>query len=204
MTLDGINLTGARRTEGTRHKDDWYKTPAKALDDLLEVWFVRGFRTPIWENACGDGVLVKKLKEMGYRYTVGSDLVNRSNGAYAVNDFLDNPYWFVDEHHIQPTTIITNPPFKHALEWVQKSLKVVTDDGLVILLLKFTFLESLKRRKFFRSNRQLKYVFVYSKRLQIWKGDEVKPVNIRNSGTIMYAWFVWDKTYNGLPSIDWI
>jgi hypothetical protein len=29
-------------------------------------------------------------------------------------------------------------------------------------------------------------------------------LNKKNSGLIAYAWFIWDKSYDGKPKINWI
>ena len=44
--------------------------------------------------------------------------------------------------------IITNPPYKYAKEFVEKSLELIREGGKVAMLLKLTFLEGQKRQVF--------------------------------------------------------
>jgi hypothetical protein len=45
--------------------------------------------------------------------------------------------------------IITNPPYKFALEFVEKALELITDGHKVAMFLKLQFLEGKARRAFF-------------------------------------------------------
>jgi len=45
--------------------------------------------------------------------------------------------------------IITNPPYRYALNFVQKALESVRIGGKVAMFLKLQFLEGKERRKFF-------------------------------------------------------
>ena len=93
--------------------------------------------------------------------------------------------------------IITNPPYKLALEFCEHALKCA--DKKVAMLLKLVFLEGISRYEFFKTS-PLKKVYVFCKRQPIraktYKGD--------NSSMIAYAWFVWEKDYDGEPTLDWI
>lgn len=68
------------------------------------------------------------------------------------------------------------------------------------MFLKLSFLESERRKSMFE-NSPLKTVYVFSKRVQLYPEGQPKP---KNSGTIAYAWFVWEKGYAGEPMIKWI
>ena len=60
--------------------------------------------------------------------------------------------------------IITNPPFKDALNIIKKALDDVKDDGWVIMLLRLNFFGS-KQRKAFWDEFMPKYAFVHHKRI---------------------------------------
>jgi len=68
-----------------------------------------------------------------------------------------------------------------------------------VTLLKLVFLESIGRKSLFDKN-MLQTVYVFRRRLKIYKDG----VMGKNSGLIAYAWYVWDKKYNGSPKIEWI
>lgn len=193
----GINIVGSKRSDSLeRDQFDLYKSPKRVIKDLLHLIRLNDFN--IWENACGDGVLVTELKKFTNSNVVGSDIKNYT-GKYFVNDFLVNPSWFKKKFGIKPDVIITNPPYKHATIWVIKSLKA--SDRYVILLLKLVFLEGVNRHtELFRRYEQLKNIYIYSFRLRVTH----KLYRSRSAGTVCYAWFVWDKLYSGQPVINWI
>jgi len=64
----------------------------------------------------------------------------------------------------KPDVIITNPPFKDALDIIKKALEDVKDDGWVIMLLRLNFFGS-KQRKAFWDDFMPKYAFVHHKRI---------------------------------------
>ena len=173
-----------------REKNDFYPSPPHTIYDLVEYEsFDDGL---IWEPACGDGAMSEPLKDIyGDDKVYSTDLIDRGYGDKTGIDFLNNNLG------INPDYIITNPPYKHGKEFVLEALKKANKK--VAMLMKLVFLESKSRYKMFK-NTPLKKVLVYSKRLEIYKNG----VEQENSGLIAYAWFIWDKRYNGKPKIDWI
>ncbi|HFC76734.1 MAG TPA: NAD(P)-dependent oxidoreductase [Candidatus Moranbacteria bacterium] len=147
----------------------------------------------MWENACGEGHLSDRLKELGYEVAT-SDIIDRNGCVDQIIDFLSfNGNWHGD--------ILTNPPYKYAQGWVEKSMKVLRKNSKLYLFLKLTFLEGQKRRKMFEKYPP-KYVYVFSKRIQVAiNGD---PEMFKKSSAAAYAWFVWQKGFNGNPIIKWI
>lgn len=95
--------------------------------------------------------------------------------------------------------IVTNPPYKYALEFVNQSKKLAKKK--IAMFLKTVFLESESRYEMFLDKEfPLKTVYQFSKRVTLTK-DGIK---MKNSGMISYAWYVWDKDYSGEPTIQWI
>ena len=70
----------------------------------------------------------------------------------------------------------------------------------VILLLNIYYLSSTERYEMLK-NSHLQYVYVHSERVTMYPYGEEKP---KSSGTKMFAWFVWNKKYNGEPIIRWV
>jgi hypothetical protein len=122
---------------------------------------------------------------------MASDLYDRGYGHAGV-DFL-KAYEKVDN-------IITNPPYKHALEFVEHALKLA--DKKVAMFLKLTFLEGKVRYSFFQENPPRR-VYVFSYRANCYRNGEVENFKHKSS-TVAYAWFVWEKGYKGKPEIEWI
>tara|TARA_B100000519_G_C14235480_1_gene434530 strand:+ start:930 stop:1523 length:594 start_codon:yes stop_codon:yes gene_type:complete len=168
---------------------DYYATDPKCLDDLFDREI---FSDNIWECACGEGHLSKRMIVEYNKKVYSSDIINRGYGE--IKDFLciTNQEWEGD--------IITNPPYKYAYEFIDKSLKVIPKGYKVAMFLKVLFLEGQKRKKFFNHNPP-KVVYVYSKRQMCAKNGEFEKYK---SNAIAYAWYVWEKGYKGDTIIKWI
>jgi len=182
------NIAGAN-LRGDREKNDFYPTPTFATVALLRK---EKFGNKVLEPACGDGAMSKVLENHGHSVT-SQDLIDRGYGEGGVNFFFYNPQELFD-------AVITNPPYKSALQFVQKSLSCVKEGGKVAMLLKLVFLESSIRWKFFQEHPPKK-IYVFSERLPIYKNGESEG---KNSGLIAYAWFVWEKGHKGPPEVGWI
>ena len=76
-------LGASSHTDKEREKDDYYATDPIAIDKLLTV--EKPFKN-IWECACGEGHLSKRLIEHGYN-VYSSDLIDRGYGE-GIWDFL--------------------------------------------------------------------------------------------------------------------
>jgi hypothetical protein len=157
-----------------------------------------GLAPKVWECACGNGCLSEPLKTLGYD-VFSTDLVDRGYGAQ--EDFLkSNRMWDGD--------IITNPPFKNAVEFIEKSMALLQNGHKAMFLLKIQFLETTKRAEIFRKC-GLKSVIVNSERICCaMNGDFDLYFKKKNSryigGTQLYAWFVFEKGYTGKPTIDFV
>lgn len=175
-----------------RQEDDYYATPPRAIDDLLSKITLD---KNIWEPACGGGALSDKLIELGYNVTA-TDIKDRDAKKFdGIVDFLK------DEHGQVDCDIVTNPPYKLATEFVTKALDTVTVGNKVCYFLKIQFLEGARRYEELYKHNELKHVLVYSKRISTAKNGEFD----RYKTTAMcHAWFVWEKGYQGKPTIDWI
>ena len=83
-----------------------------------------------------------------------------------------------------PNIIITNPPFSHAIRFIEKALENVCDNGYVIMLLRLNFLGSVSRFDFFKKYMP-KYIYVHHKRISF--------TDDKRTDSIEYAHFVWHK-----------
>ena len=77
-------LGASNHTEKDRENDDFYATDPITIDILLNEGGIKLIE-PVWECACGDGCLAKRLNEHGYD-VFASDLVDRGYG-YGGTDF---------------------------------------------------------------------------------------------------------------------
>lgn len=183
-------MGASNHSDKERQSEDYYATEPKAAQLLLEV---EQFSPVIWECACGGGHLAQVLENNGYE-VIATDLIYRGYGDKESLNFLEET---LDNFE---GDIITNPPYKYALEFVQKALDSVQVGRKVAMFLKLQFLEGKTRKQFFLSNPP-KVVYVSSSRLNCaMNGDFDKY----ESSAIAYAWFVWEKGFKGDPIIKWI
>lgn len=188
-------LGASNHSDIERQKHDYYATDPVAISMLTQTPFFEGVKR-IWEPACGGGHLVKPLRDLGY-YVYASDLYEHENSpSEAQIDFLETR---LDKFNATFDAIVTNPPYKYALEFCEKCIKLEVPK--FAMFLKLTFLEGSKRQAFFKSHPP-RYVAVCVNRVQCaLNGD---PEYFAKSSAACYAWFIWEKGYTGKPEILWV
>lgn len=181
-----VTLGASNHSKGEREVNDYYATEPKAVELLLQK---EKFSSIILEPSCGEGHISRVLLDNGYAVK-SSDLIDRGFGE--VKDFFE-----VDEFC---GDIITNPPYKVALDFVKHSLDIIPEGNKVAMFLKLQFLEGKARKEFYKENPPKK-IYVASGRLHCAKNGKFEEFK---SSAVAYAWFVWEKGYQGSPEIDWI
>lgn len=182
-------IGASNHTEEEREKNDYYATDPKAIDMLLEH---ETFSEFVWECACGEGHMSDALKQGGYS-VYSTDLVDRGYEGTIIKDFLK----YASGNSMD---IITNPPYKYAKEFVEHALDISIYGVKVAMFLKLTFLEGKARKKLFEKYPP-KTVYVFSNRIKCAKNGNFAETG---SSAVAYAWFVWEKGFNGKPTIEWI
>jgi hypothetical protein len=177
MSIASHRLAGF--SENRAHLD-FYPTPEWATEALFNV---EKFEGTVLEPACGNGAMVKVIER--YNTVIGKDVI------YG-NDFLEESQTF--------DNVITNPPFKLASQFVYKGKQVARMK--LALFLKLCFLEGVGRQSMFKeANFPLARVHVFSKRVTFHpEGIEDR----KRSGTMAFAWFIWDQSHKGEATLSWI
>lgn len=170
-----------------REKNDFYATAPLAVELLLKL---EKFDKNIWECACGENHMANVLKANGYNVRT-SDLIIRKDGIEQLDFLKSNEIWDGD--------IITNPPFKNAIQFIYKALESIKDGNKVAMFLKLQFLEGKERKKLFEKHPP-KTVYVSSSRLNCAKNGNF---NTYQSSAVAYCWFIWQKGYTGDTVIKW-
>lgn len=187
-----MKLTGFYRQDNSdREENDFYATHPKAIPPLMDFLGWQEGGKLILEPCCGEGHLSIMLEAFGHR-VISTDLINRGYGLGDI-DFLKDHY----TQEFDYDAVVTNPPFKYAQEFVEKSLKLAP---LVCMFLKLSFLESRKRVKFFSENPPSN-VCVFIDRIPCSKNGNFYK---NESNPICYSWFIWKRGYHGKPTIEWI
>lgn len=193
------NATSIYATHGaSNHSDteraelDYYATDPEVVERLLEV---ESFGHLIFEPACGGCHISKVLIDRGFD-VLSTDIVNRGSEYQAgVQDFLQ--FAPAEKNN---RDIITNPPYKFAAEFAEHAMDISTDGVKVAMFLKLTFLEGGKRKRLFDNYPPMK-IYVFRNRVDCWKNGN-KPD--KPSKAVCYAWFVWQKGFQGNPQVFWI
>lgn len=185
-------LGASSHTDKERQKEDYYATEPKAGELLLKEEL---FSKNIWECACGEGHLSEVFRTHGYLVR-STDLIDRGYGD-GVMDFLsiDNLEWNGD--------IVTNPPYKYAQEFIEKSLQIIPIGNKVAMFLKIQFLESKGRKNMFLLHPP-KTIYISSSRLLCAKNGEFQKMKDGGGSAVAYAWYVWEKGFKGNTKIKWI
>jgi len=179
-----VSMGNARGTLKERGHDI-YETPPVAVEALLRV---EPLPPHVWEPCCGSGNIAEVLRAHGHEVTATDLVADRI-------DFLME--WRAPQG---VEGIVTNPPFKLAAEFVRHGLALGVP--LVAMLLRLNFLESVGRSDILKHG-PLARVHIFEDRLprmhrEGWEGAR------NETSTTPYAWFVWDRRYNGKPVLNWI
>jgi len=170
---------------GKRKKSDFYETPYSLTRHLLNVESFDSDKI-VCEPACGDGAIVRVLEDKWPS--------NRVIAYDADIDFLKDTR--------QYDYIITNPPFSLAFEFVQQSKKLAKSK--FALLLPLSYLHGKKRYDNIYTDKRypLKKIYVFTRYPML--GEKLREDGKYNTGMMVYAWYIFEKEYNGSPIIDWI
>ena len=185
-------LNGMEIVDQQRQVDDFYPTHPSITQMLLDREELDG---TIWEPACGRGDMSQVFIDNGHD-VLSTDLIDRGYGEGGV-DFLDDDqisrFGAVDN-------IITNPPFKFALDFVLQAKKMARKK--ICILNATMFLDGIKRYEMWMDQEfPLKTMYQFSGRV-VFRKNEI--VDQTQNGLIPWAWFVFEKGYVGEPTIKWI
>lgn len=178
------------------HDHDFFPTPPSMTQALLDR---ESFPGIVWEPACGDGAMSNVIRDAGY-FTFSTDLIDRGYGDGGVDFLKATELPKLTRQRVE--SIITNPPFALATQFLRHSLALGARK--VALLCRVAFLAGQDRREVLEQH--LSRVWIFSKRHTLWaKGQEPerKPGEKKKTGSIEYAWFVFERGQTG-GKIGWI
>ena len=200
-------LGASNHTEKEREAQDYYATDPIAIDKLAAVYDIP---CDVWECACGEGHLAKRLIELGH-CVIASDLVDRCFGRSGV-DFLKSEMVFFPKAYLtrdgvveNTPCILTNPPYKYATEFVEHAMEILPKGAPAIMLLKTTALEGKGRWERLYSKGYLKAVYQFSERLLCAKNGDFEGMKAGGGSVVAYSWFIFSNDgKNDPPKIYWI
>ena len=176
---------GADRSSLAERRDDLNETPACATEALLRV---EPLPRTIWEPAAGRGAISRVLEAAGH-FVHKADLVHYPSGDCCIVPGQD----FLMETQPQARTIVTNPPYKLADEFIEHGLDL---GCTVIVLLRMMFVEGVDGA---HRGSGLRSRLIDRHLVRVWLGRERLPMMHREgwagkkqeAATLPFAWFVF-------------
>ena len=186
-------LGASNHTEDEREQHDYYATDPIAIDVLINDGESE-INHNVWECACGEGHLAKRLSDYGYNVTA-TDLIDRGFGIGDVN--------FLETNTIFNGDIVTNPPYKYAVKFIEHALEIIPTGNKVFMFLKLQFLEGKSRKELFKKYPP-KCIYVSSSRILCAKNGDFEGMKKSGGSAVAYAWYEWEKGYTGDTVIKWV
>jgi hypothetical protein len=188
---------------GQRKKSDFYETPYCLTIELLKIVKLK---EPILEPACGNKaivkILLKKYNDIDF-YDIKDNITNKEDivicplkhkigkecGKFddcKVCPLISNFLMEVNEYK----TIITNPPYSLAFEFIQKA-KLLCGD--LYLLLPLAYLHGKQRLDYIYSDKsfQLNCIYVFDRYPML--GEKLRKDGKIHTGMMVYAWYHFSK-----------
>jgi len=202
------NAESERRDTPRGEGLDFHRSPVEAVPCLIrcEGQRLRQF-LHIHEMACGDGALVRPLRQSGFRVEA-SDIADRGCPASYVADYL------ADEALHRPGIAgVTNPPFNRAEEFILRACQQY-DYVAMVLRLRYLGAKHLvtppgmtgviempgKSPLWINTRIPFARVIVPDGRWSMMHRDGYAGPKTE-SGMIDFGWFVWDAAHQGPPQI---
>lgn len=204
MTTETQTLRGPlRKRESSlwqRDPHDWYVEPQWCSARLFEEEVFRG---SIHDPAAGGGNIVRAAQAHGYIATA-SDIVDRRSITNFWPEVVD---WLAPNNH-PFTNIVSNPPFglcddrkSRSHPFVERCLERA--ERKVALLMPANWVQGDQRSRWLERT-PLRRVWFLSPRPSMPPGHVLTAGMKPGNGTTDYAWFVWQKDYDGPPEIRWL
>lgn len=192
--LKASSLAGGVGKRG-RVELDYYATPEESTLKLIEK---EKFNGTVLEPCVGGGHIAEVLKKTTEAEVIGVDIVDRGYEGTHLVDFMEY------EPSVKINHVVTNPPYSMAQKFLERSIDIVEEGGKVAMFLKIQFLEGKARKEMFE-RLPPKKVYVFSERQSPYRNGQKYDENGKKwSSTMCFAWFVWEKGFNGKPQIEWI
>jgi hypothetical protein len=170
---------------------DWFDTPPIALAPLFEHEPLLCGMTIVCEPFCGKGNLVTPMRERGLT-VFASDIVDRACPDSVVLDFFA-----MTARPPGCDVLITNPAYARAMDAIEHAFAL--GFGVVVLLLKVSFLCTADRFERLHKPGHLCRVHVLAERLQDM--HDANYTGEKAGQSQVHGWFVLDRDYCGPATI---
>jgi hypothetical protein len=172
-------MSSTNQIGGKRNKDDYYRTPAWAIREFMEAFnqdIEKGnlnfldssmFDPFVALDPCAGGdsnnpmpYPLEMKRWPAFKLVMTND-IRVDSPADSHEDFLTSTANWAP----RPNLIISNPPFIHAREFIDRALEVISMGGCVVMLARLNFFGS-QDRKLWWQDRMPTLAYVHSRRMQ--------------------------------------
>lgn len=170
-----------------RDEHDWYVEPYECSMALFDVEDIAG---PIWDPACGLGRILRCAQNYN-KQTVGSDIIRRSSYCEIEMDFLlgiKTPFF---------KSIVSNPPFGLAEDFVRLAIQIAPEGGKIAMILPLVWMAGFSAKRDWLPHSPLRRIYSISPRPSMPPGAVIQAGLKPGNGTKDFAWFVWEKGFEG-------
>lgn len=159
---------------------DFYETPVKSIVDFLKAYTKESaILEPVLDPCSGNNPYSKALESIGITKITTID-IRPDSEAEIIGDYLNMSL------PIKYNTIIANPPFNLAEEFINKSLINLNEGGVLITLLRLNFFGSQGRKYLFDRIMPFK-VYIHSERISFTR---------EGTDSVEYMHCVWSREIN--------
>lgn len=193
MTTETSPMRGPLRKRESnlwvREANDWYVEPEWVSSRLFDE---EKFEGRIVDPAAGSGRILHSARMHGYD-TRAFDVTDRGIVYYSLVDFLTTC--------MRHDNIVSNPPFGIAEQFVAHALKYT--ERKCAMLLPTNWVQGDKRSRWLEQS-PLRRVWFVTPRPSMPPGQVVAAGGKPGNGTTDYAWFVWQRGYDGTADVRWL
>lgn len=190
-------MSATNRNGLARQPNDFYETPAWAVDAVLDVLGITdAFDGYVVDPGCGNGAIASRVAQRAPKADVrgiekDETLLEQARSTREASIAWELGDWLSWQADGVPDLVIGNPPYKLADDFVKKALAVTAKKGIVAMLLRSTFLVPKARR-------ELRKLAGLPNKFEL----ERRP-SFNGSGTdaTEYAWIVWSPKGGGRWSV---
>lgn len=177
-----------------RDEHDWYVEPPECS---LALFMEEEFDGVIWDPAAGLCRIPESARRMGIA-TFSSDIKKRNYTCDECGDFFEMR---IPEG---AKSIVSNPPFKLAEDFVRRSIDICPRGGKIAMLLPLVWMAGFSTKRDWLPTSPLLRIFSISPRPSMPPGAVILAGQRPGNGTKDFAWFVWQKGYTGTPKLGFL